>query len=340
MEYIQLGNSELQVSRICLGCMGFGVASENSGEAVAGSHSWTLNEEASRKIIKHALDVGINFFDTAAIYQEGSSEQFIGKALNDYAKREDIVVATKFMPRTDDEKNMGLNGRDFVLKRINESLDNLQMDYIDLYIMHMWDNETPFEEIMDGLNGAHQLGKIRYIGMSNCYAYQLVKINEYSKRMGYPQIISMQNHYNLLYREDEREINRYCHEENIALTPYSSLASGRLSKRPGEISQRLKEDYYAKSKYDGSMNIDQEIINRVIDLADKYHVEMTQISLAWLLTKVSAPIVGATKLYHIDGAIKALNVNLTQDDIDYLEELYVPHQIVGTMLMIKDKTVS
>ena len=263
----------------------------------------------------------------------------MGKALNDYVRREDIVVATKFMPRTDEERNSSLNGKEFVLKRIHESLNNLHIDYIDLYIMHMWDEETPFEEIMDGLNEAHHLGKIRYVGMSNCYAYQLAKINEYAKRMDYPQIISMQNHYNLLYREDEREINRYCREENIALTPYSSLASGRLSKRPGEKSQRLDEDYYAKSKYDGSKAIDQEIINRVIHLADKYHVEMTQISLAWLLTKVSVPIIGATKLFHIDEAIKALSVKLTQKDIYYLEELYTPHRIVGTMLMIKEKRI-
>lgn len=337
MEYIQLGKSDLYVSRICLGCMGFGNASQNDGKTVAGRHSWTLDEEASRKIIKHALDVGINFFDTAAIYQEGSSEQFIGRALNDFANREEIVVATKFMPRTKIEKEAGLSGKDFVLKRINESLENLQMDYIDLYIMHMWDEETPFEEIMEGLNEAYHLGKIRYIGMSNCYAYQLAKINTYAKSKGYPQFISMQNHYNLLYREDEREINRYCQEENIVLTPYSSLASGRLSKRPGEISKRLKEDQFAKSKYDDTKYIDQDIINRVIHLADQYNVEMTQISLAWLLTKVSAPIIGATKLYHIDEAIKALDIKLTQDDIDYLEELYVPHKLNGTMLMIKQK---
>lgn len=337
MEYTKLGNSDLQVSRICLGCMGFGTASQNDGRTVPGRHSWTLDEEASRKIIKHALDIGINFFDTAAIYQDGSSECFVGKALNDFAKREDIVVATKFMPRTELEKNNGLNGKDFVLKRINESLKNLQMDYIDLYIMHMWDEETPFEEIMEGLNEAYRLGKIRYLGMSNCYAYQLAKINTYAKSMGYPQFISMQNHYNLLYREDEREINRYCKEENIALTPYSSLASGRLSKRPGEISKRLKEDQFAKSKYNDSKDIDQEIVNRVIHLADQYNVEMTQISLAWLLTKVDSPIIGATKLYHLDVAIKALDIKLSQNDIHYLEELYIPHKLNGTMLMIKEK---
>lgn len=324
MDYIKLGNSDLTVSRICLGCMGFGAAA-------MGMHSWTLNEEESRKIIKQALELGINFFDTAAAYQGGTSEQFVGRALNDFAKRENVVVATKFGPRTKEEKEAGLSGKDFVLKRLEQSLKNLEMDYIDLYIYHMWDYDTPMEEIMAGLNEAVKSGKVRYIGISNCYAYQLAKSNAYARSMNYPEFISVQGHYNLLFREEEREMAKLCKEENIAMTPYSALASGRLAKRPGETSKRLQEDSYAKGKYDATKEIDNQIIERVVQLADKHHCQMTQISLAWLLTKVTSPVVGATKSSHLDGAIKALELKLSKEELDYLEELYQPHALVGVM---------
>lgn len=324
MDYIKLGNSDLTVSRICLGCMGFGTAA-------MGMHSWTLNEEESRKIIKQALDLGINFFDTAAAYQGGTSEQFVGRALNDFAKRENVVVATKFGPCTKEEKEAGLSGKDFVLKRLEQSLKNLEMDYIDLYIYHMWDYDTPMEEIMAGLNEAVKSGKVRYIGISNCYAYQLAKANAYARSMNYPEFISVQGHYNLLFREEEREMAKLCKEENIAMTPYSALASGRLAKRPGETSKRLQEDSYAKGKYDATKEIDNQIIERVVQLADKHHCQMTQISLAWLLTKVTSPVVGATKSSHLDGAIKALELKLSKEELDYLEELYQPHALVGVM---------
>lgn len=324
MKYTKLGNSDLNVSRVCLGCMGF-------GEAEQGMHKWTLDEEESRKIIQHALELEINFFDTAAAYQNGTSEQFVGRALKDMAKREDVVVATKFTPRTEEEKNAGLSGKDFVLKRLDKSLENLEMDYVDLYIMHMWDYHTPMEEILDGLNEAVKSGKVRYIGISNCYAYQLAKANEYCKYHGYPQFISIQGHYNLIFREEEREMAKYCAEENIAMTPYSALAAGRLAKHPGETSKRMEADIYAKGKYDGTKEQDEIIIDRVVELADKYSVEMTQISLAWLMTKVTSPVAGATKINHLDAAAKACDVILTEEDIAYLEEPYQPHRLVGVM---------
>lgn len=328
MKYTKLGNSDLNVSRICLGCMGF-------GEATAGMHSWTLNEEESRKIIKQALDLGINFFDTAAAYQGGTSEQFVGRALNDFANRNDVVVATKFGPRTAEEKEAGLTGKEFVLKRLEQSLKNLEMDYVDLYIYHMWDYNTPMEEIMEGLNEAVKSGKVRYIGISNCYAYQLAKANAYARSKGYPEFVSIQGHYNLLFREEEREMAKLCREENIAMTPYSALASGRLAKKPGETSKRLEEDKYAKGKYDATKDIDNQIISRVVELADKRNCEMTQISLAWLLTKVTSPVVGATKPHHLDGAIKAVDIELNEEEINYLEELYQPHALVGVMAQNK-----
>lgn len=328
MKYTKLGNSDLNVSRICLGCMGF-------GEATAGMHSWTLNEEESRKIIKQALDLGINFFDTAAAYQGGTSEQFVGRALNDFANRNDVVVATKFGPRTPEEKEAGLTGKDFVLKRLEQSLKNLEMDYVDLYIYHMWDYNTPMEEIMEGLNEAVKSGKVRYIGISNCYAYQLAKANAYARSKGYPEFVSIQGHYNLLFREEEREMAKLCKEENIAMTPYSALASGRLAKKPGETSKRLEEDKYAKGKYDGTKELDNQIISRVVELADQRNCEMTQISLAWLLTKVTSPVVGATKLHHLEGAIKAVDIELSDEEINYLEELYQPHALVGVMAQNK-----
>lgn len=324
MEYIKLGNSNLNVSRVCLGCMGF-------GEAQKGMHSWTLPYEESKEIIKYALDNGINFFDTAMGYQEGTSEIFLGKAIKEYAKREDVVIATKFIPRTKAEIEQNISCKEHIENCLNNSLKRLDMDYVDLYILHMWDYNTPIEEIMEGLHEVIQKKKVRYIGISNCYGWQIAKANEIAKAKGWEQFISVQGHYNLIFREEEREMVPYCMEENIALTPYSALASGRLSKHPGEESKRLKEDTYAKGKYDASYDDDIAIIKRVEELADKKGVSMTEISLAWLLTKVTSPVVGATKKHHIDGAINSMKVNLTDEEIKYLEELYKPHSLVGVM---------
>ena len=280
MKYTKLGCSDLTVSRICMGCMGF-------GDPGKGQHSWTLDEGRSREIIKHGLEQGVNFYDTAVGYQGGTSEQYVGRALRDFAGREEVVVATKFTPRTKEEAEKGISGQEHIERMLNRSLKNLGMDYVDLYIYHMWDYQTPLYEIMDGLD-------------------RMVK-------------------------GIEREMIPYCREENIALTPYSALAGGRLSKRPGEISKRLEEDSYARLKYDGTARQDQVVIGRVVELADKYGVSMTEVALAWLLEKVTAPVVGMTKIHHMENAVKAVDFNLTSGETEYLEEAYVPHRLVGVM---------
>ena len=322
MKYVKLGNSDLNVSRACMGCMGF-------GDAEAGMHRWTLNESDSREIIRYALEQGINFFDTAISYQGGTSEQYVGRILRELARREDVVVATKFPSRP--PMMSALSGQEYVQKMLDTSLKNLGMDYIDLYILHMWDYNTPLYEIMDGLNNAVKAGKVRAIGVSNCYAYQLAKANALAEKEGFAKFVSVQGHYNLIFREEEREMAKLCREDNIAMTPYSALAAGRLSRLPGEPTKRLELDAFAKGKYDATEEADTLIIRRVAELAEKYGVSMTEISLAWLLTKVTSPVVGMTKPHHVDGAVKAMELTLTTEDCTYLEELYVPHKLVGVM---------
>ena len=324
MKTIQLGNSDLQVSRICLGCMGF-------GDLRQGQHRWTLDADQTRDILEQALRQGINFFDTALAYQGGTSEQFVGRALKTLVKREDVVVATKFLPRTQEQIQAGVTVGGHIEQMLNQSLENLGMDYVDLYILHRWDASAPLEEIMAGLNRAVTSGKVRYLGISNCYAYQLAKANAVAEQLGVAKFISVQGHYNLIFREEEREMTRLCAEDNLALTPYSALAGGRLAKHPGETSRRLQEDLYAKSKYDSTAEQDARIIRRVAELADQLGVSMTEIALAWLLSKVSAPIVGATKSSQIEGAARAVELALTEAEIRYLEELYQPHRLVGVM---------
>ena len=324
MQYTKLGYSDLNVSRICMGCMGF-------GDAQNGQHTWTVDETRSRGIIKRGLELGVNFFDTAIAYQSGTSEQYLGRAIKDFAKREDVVIATKFLPRTRDEMEAGITGQQHIEKMLDKSLKNLGMDYVDLYIYHMWDYTTPLYDIMEGMNNAVKAGKVRYIGISNCFAYQLAKANTLAEKEGFAKFISVQGHYNLIFREEEREMAKLSREDHIAMTPYSALAGGRLSKHPGETSKRLLEDTYARLKYDSSAKQDSVIIDRVSELADRHGVSMTEISLAWLLTKVAAPVVGATKLHHIEGAVKATELALNNDEIAYLEEPYVPHNLVGVM---------
>ena len=328
MEYAKLGNSALNVSRICMGCMGF-------GDAANGQHSWTIDEEHSREIIRRGLELGVNFFDTAIAYQSGTSEQYLGRALRDFAKRDEVVVATKFLPRTQDEIEEGVTGQQHIERMLDKSLENLGIDYVDLYIYHMWDWQTPIYDILDGLNRMVKAGKTRYIGISNCYAWQLAKANALAEKEGFAKFVSIQGHYNLIFREEEREMAGLCAEDNIAMTPYSALASGRLSRRPGETSARLEQDSYAKFKYDATKDQDEVIIRRVAELADSRGVTMTEVSLAWLLTKVTAPVVGATKLHHIEGAAKAVELKLTGEEIAYLEEPYVPHPLAGVMAQNK-----
>ena len=328
MKYTKLGNSNLNVSRICMGCMGF-------GDAQNGQHSWTLDEEHSREIIKRGLELGVNFYDTAIGYQSGTSEQFLGRAIRDFAKRDEVVIATKFLPRTPEEIESGISGQQHIERIINKSLENLDMDYVDLYIYHMWDWNTPIYDILDGLNNVVKSGKARYIGISNCYAWQLAKANALAEREGFAKFVSVQGHYNLIFREEEREMAMLCAEDNIAMTPYSALASGRLSRRPNETSKRLEQDNYAKFKYDATKEQDEKIIQRVAELAEKHGVAMTEISLAWLLTKVTSPVVGATKMHHIEGAVKAIDFELSSEEIAYLEELYIPHSLAGVMAQNK-----
>ena len=324
MQYTKLGNAELTVSRICMGCMGF-------GDAQNGQHSWTLDETHSREIIRRGLELGINFFDTAIGYQSGTSERYVGRALRDFARRDEVVVATKFLPRTHEEIDAGVSGQKHIERMLNTSLRNLGMDHVDLYIYHMWDYQTPLYDIMDGLNRMVQAGKTRYIGISNCFAYQLAKANALAEQEGFAKFVSVQGHYNLIFREEEREMAKLCAEDGIAMTPYSALAGGRLAKHPGETSKRLQEDSYAKLKYDATVAQDAVIIGRVAELAEKRGVSMTEVALAWLLTKVTSPVVGATKLRHVEGAAAATELALTPEECRYLEQAYVPHALVGVM---------
>ncbi len=325
MKYTRLGSSDLIVSRICMGCMGF-------GDAGRGQHSWTVDEAHSRGIMRRGLDLGINFFDTAIAYQSGTSEQYVGRALRDFARREDVVVATKFLPRTPEEIGAGISGQKHIENMIDTSLKNLGMDHVDLYIYHMWDWNTPVHDVMEGLDRVVRAGKARYIGISNCFAWQIAKANAVADKEGFARFVSVQGHYNLIFREEEREMVPYCSEENIALTPYSALASGRLSRLPGQGgTKRVEEDAYARFKYDATAAQDNVIISRVAELAERRGLTMTEVSLAWLLAKVTAPVVGATKLRHVEGAAAAVDLELSDEELAYLEEPYVPHPLAGVM---------
>ncbi|WP_392562345.1 aldo/keto reductase [Orbus sturtevantii] len=320
MNYLKLGNSDLMVSRLCLGCMSFGDPASNM-------HAWTLNAEESETIIKHALDLGINFFDTANTYSAGTSETYLGRAIKKNIARDKVILATKVY------FNEGNLSKKAILKEIEGSLQRLGTDYIDLYIIHRFDYNTPIEETMEILNNLVKQGKVRALGASAMYGYQFFNMQLIAHREGWAPFVSMQNHYNLLYREDERELIPICKQQNVALTPYSPLAAGRLSRPQWDArTLRSKTDKTAATKYDLTQDTDTHIAVRVKELSDKYGVTMTQIALAWLFAKgVTAPIIGATKEVYIDDAIKSLNISLLTEDIKYLEELYTPHSIVGAI---------
>ncbi len=324
MKYTKLGNSDLKVSKVCMGCMGF-------GDPTNGMHTWTLPEKESLEVIKNGLENGINFYDTAIGYQNGTSEQYVGKAVREYADREDVVVATKFLPRSEEDIKNNVSGQQHIHNMVNKSLSNLGLAYIDLYIYHMWDYNTPLYDILEGLNEVIEEGKVKYIGISNCFAWQLAKANALAESEGFSKFVSIQGHYNLIFREEEREMIPLCAADNIATTPYSALASGRLSRMPGGESKRMNEDFYAKLKYGSSETQDLEIINRVNEIAKNNDVSMTEVSLAWLETKVTSPIVGATKMHHVEGAVNSVDLKLTKEEINYLEEQYVAHELVGVM---------
>ncbi|MBY9079319.1 aldo/keto reductase [Paenibacillus sp. HN-1] len=314
----------MDVSRICLGCMSF-------GEARPGWHQWVLNEEHSRPVIKKALELGINFFDTANIYANGTSEEITGRALKDYANRDEIVLATKVWGRMHQGPNGAGLSRKAILSEIDNSLKRLGTDYVDLYIIHRWDYDTPIEETMGALHDVVKSGKARYIGASAMYAWQFQKAQHVAEMNGWTRFVSMQNHLNLIYREEEREMMPLCKDQKIAVTPYSPLASGRLIRDWSETTLRSETDHIQKSKYDATAEVDRVIVERVASIAEKHGVPRIHIALAWLLQKesVAAPIVGVTKIAQLEDSVGALSVKLTAEEVSFLEEPYVPHPVVG-----------
>lgn len=325
MEYTKLGNTGMDVSRICLGCMGF-------GDAEHWVHKWVLNEEDSRPIIKKALELGINFFDTANVYSIGRSEEILGRALKDLANRDEIVIATKLHGRMREEPNGEGLSRKAVFSEIDHSLKRLGTEYVDLYQIHRWDYGTPIEETMEALHDVVKAGKVRYIGASAMFAWQFQKALHVAEKHGWTRFVSMQNHLNLIYREEEREMLPLCREEKVGVIPYSPLASGRLTRDwSSESTLRSETDQIAKTKYDASADTDRQVVERVAELAGKHEVPRVHIALAWLLQKkpVTAPIIGATKISHLEAAVGALSVTLAEEEVTYLEEPYTPHPIVG-----------
>jgi aryl-alcohol dehydrogenase-like predicted oxidoreductase len=325
MDYIRLGSTGMKVSRICLGCMGF-------GDATRWVHKWVLDEENSRPIIKKALELGINFFDTANVYSIGRSEEILGSALKDYANRDEVVIATKVRGKMHEGPNGEGLSRKAILSEIDKSLIRLGTDYIDLYQIHRWDYETPIEETMETLNEVVRAGKVRYIGASAMFAWQFQKALHVAEKYGWTRFVSMQNHLNLIYREEEREMLPLCREEKIGVIPYSPLASGRLTRDWSSVSTlRSETDQIAKSKYDAATDTDRQVVERLAEIAERHGIPRAHIALAWLLQKepVSAPIIGATKISHLEEAVGALPVKLTREEVVYLEEPYVPHRIVG-----------
>ena len=326
MEYVKLGNTGMDVSRFCLGCMGF-------GDSEAWVHKWLLNEEDSRPVIKKALDLGINFFDTANVYSLGKSEEILGRALKDYANRDEVVIATKVHGKMHDGPNGSGLSRKAIMSEIDKSLKRLGTDYVDLYIIHRWDYNTPIEETMEALHDIVKAGKARYIGASAMYAWQFQKALHTAEKNGWTRFVSMQNHLNLIYREEEREMIPLCKEEKIALTPYSPLASGRLTRNLSETTKRSETDQIAVSKYGSTEEADRLVIERLAAVAERRGIPRLHVALAWLLQKepVTIPIIGATKLSHLEDAVPALSVKLEPEEITFLEEPYVPHKVIGAV---------
>lgn len=324
MKYIRLGSTGLKVSRLCLGCMSFGERSEN--------WKWVLNEEQSRPFIQKALESGINFFDTADVYSNGMSEVVVGNALRDFAKREEVVIATKVrFPTGKGPNDYGLS-RKHIMNAIDASLKRLGTDYVDLYQIHRWDYETPIEETMEALNDIVRAGKARYIGASAMYAWQFAKAQYTADLNGWTRFVSMQNHYNLIYREDERELLPFCQDQGVGVIPFSPLARGVLARKPAEDDDetlRYQSDTLAKSRYGQEDNL--TTVRRVSKVAEKRGISMAQVALAWMYTKpyITSPIIGTTKPHHLEDALSALSVQLTADEVDQLEESYRPHPVIA-----------
>jgi aryl-alcohol dehydrogenase-like predicted oxidoreductase len=302
------------------------------GDVERSAHKWVLDEESSRPIVKKALEMGINFFDTANVYANGTSEEYLGRALKDFAKRDEVVIATKVHGKMSDDPNGAGLSRKAILSEIDNSLKRLETDYVDLYQIHRWDYQTPIEETMEALNDVVRAGKARYIGASAMWAWQFHSALHVSETYGWARFVSMQDHLNLIYREEEREMLPLCRAEKIGVIPYSPLASGRLTRDwSSESTMRSETDQIAKSKYDATADMDKQVVERVAEIAERRGVRLTHIALAWLLQKepVTAPIIGATKITHLEEAVGALSVKLTSEEVATLEEPYVPHRIVG-----------
>ncbi len=320
MEYVKLGNSDVEVSKLCVGCMSFGDSTNNI-------HAWTLNQDETDVLVKRALDLGMNFFDTANTYSSGTSEEYLSRAIKKYTTRDKVALATKVY------YNEGKLSKEAIHREIDGSLKRLGTDYVDLYIIHRFDYDTPMEETMEALDSLVKAGKVRALGASAMYGYQFHNLQHVAEKNGFTPFVSMQNHYNLLYREDERELIKICKEQNVALTPYSPLAAGRLSRSEWNAeTKRSQTDKIAIAKYDTTQEMDYAIVLRVKEIADKYNCTMTQVALAWQFVKGAAsPIIGATKEKYFDDAVGAFNVKLTESDVMYLEELYIPHKIMGAI---------
>ncbi|WP_174362413.1 aldo/keto reductase [uncultured Caballeronia sp.] len=324
MEYVKLGRTGLDVSRLCLGCMSYGVPDR-------GPHPWSLDNDAARPFIKQALDLGINFFDTANVYSDGTSEEIVGRALKDFASRDEIVLATKVHGRMRPGPNGAGLSRKAIMAEIDASLRRLGTDYVDLYQIHRWDDTTPIEETMEALHDVVKAGKARYIGASTMYAWQFSNALHVSERHGWTRFVTMQNYVNLLYREEEREMLPLCESEGIGVIPWSPLARGRLTRDWNSSSARSETDEFGRTLYAATEEADRQIVERVSEIATKRGVPRAQVALAWVLQKkpVTAPIVGATKLHHLSDAVAAVSLKLTTDEIQLLEERYVPHAVTG-----------
>ena len=329
MNYVNLGKTGLKVSRICLGCMSYGAPA--TGELKPGRHAWTLNEEESEPFFRQALNLGINFFDTANVYSGGASEEVLGRFLKANIRREAVVIATKVNGVMRDEPNGRGLSRKAIFYELDQSLRRLQTDYVDLYQIHRWDSETPIEETLEALHEVVKSGKVRYIGASSMHAWQFTKALYLADRHGWTRFVSMQNHYNLLYREEEREMIPLCQSEAIGVIPWSPLARGRLA-RPwqSEHTKRYETDQFGKSMYSRTEEVDRKVVDRLGQVAEQRGVPRAQLALAWLLSKpVTSPIVGATKLHHLQDAVAALALRLTPEEIASLEEPYTPHPVLG-----------
>jgi aryl-alcohol dehydrogenase-like predicted oxidoreductase len=324
MEYIRLGNAGMKVSRLCLGCMSYGKSAEGG--------QWELDDEQSRPYFRRALEMGINFFDTADVYSNGRSEEVTGRALRDFARRDEVVIATKVrFPMGEGPNDQGLS-RKHILSSIDTSLKRLGMDYVDLYQVHRWDYDTPIEETLEALNDVVRAGKARYIGASAMYAWQFAKALYSAEYHGWTRFVSMQPHYNLIYREEEREMLPLCQDQKIAVIPFSPLARGWLARKPStepNETMRAQTDMLMKQRYDREDNV--AIVQRVSEVAEARGLPMAQVALAWVLSQpvVTSPIIGATKPYHLEDAIAALSIKLTTEEIQQLEDAYQPHPIIG-----------